>query len=271
MRVKKRSLPEGWYPGDPDDVLSRISEWRGEFPPSPPAAAGLVPHAGWFFSGSYAYRGISALKPGKTLVILGGHLGRNDPLLVQDYDGFETPLGILDCDRELIERVKEEFSPAPDEVPDNTVEIQLPLVKALHPSCSVACFRVPPSELAGRLGRFLASLARSGRELRLLASTDLTHYGPNYGFVPKGGGAAALDWVRKVNDTAFLDAVLALDEKGILDAGEGRRAACSSGAAAALAAFASELGLVPELLGYGTSFDRHPASSFVGYGVLVFR
>lgn len=273
MRVRRRTLPEGWYPSRPEEVMSRLAEWKSEFPPPsrPSAAAGLAPHAGWFFSGSYAFRAISALRPAETVVILGGHLGRNDPVLVQDFDGFETPLGPLNADRALMDGVKKEVSPFPDESADNTVEIQLPLVKAILPNCSVACFRVPPSELAVKLGRFFASLHRSGHEFVLLASTDLTHYGPNYGFMPKGTGTEALEWVRKVNDAAFLDAVLSCNAGAILETGEKGRAACSSGAAAALAVFAAELGLAPELLGYGTSYDRHPASSFVGYGALVFR
>ena len=272
MRVKRRALPEGWYPSSPAEVKAEIAEWTSRLPPSRAgAAAGILPHAGWYFSGAYAHRVLAELKAAETVVILGGHLGEAHPLLVQDFDAFETPLGNVESDLGLLGRVKKAFSPVPDEVPDNTVEVQLPLVKALHPESRVACFRVPPSNLAADLGEFLASLRREGLDFVLVASTDLTHYGPNYGFHPRGTGAAALDWVRNENDAGFLDAVKALDVERILASGVEAKAACSAGAAATAAAFAKALGLEAELLAYGTSCQKHPSPSFVGYGALVFR
>jgi AmmeMemoRadiSam system protein B len=111
-----------------------------------------------------------------------------------------------------------------------------------------------------------------GRKAVAIGSTDLTHYGPDYGFCPLGLGRKALDWVRNENDKAIIDSFLAMDGKAALLLGESRQAACSAGAAAAAISFARATGkMEPALLGYGTSADRQKGSAaieteqFVGY------
>ena len=110
-----------------------------------------------------------------------------------------------------------------------------------------------------------------GKTMVCFGSTDLTHYGPNYGFMPRGSGAAALDWVRKTNDRGFVDAALAMDIETMLDHAERNHSACSAGGAAAAAAACRALGAGRGYLAdYYTSHDIMPGDSFVGYAGIVF-
>ena len=79
-------------------------------------------------------------------------------------------------------------------------------------------------------------------------STDLTHYGPNYGFAPKGDGAEALKWVKEVNDKHFIDQALKLDGPGMLQAASQDQSACSAGGAVAAVAVATGEGARRALL-----------------------
>ncbi len=159
-----------------------------------------------------------------------------------------------------------------DRFADNTVEIHLPVVKYLFPDARLLWVRLPADASSLEFGRILAETAEGlGRRTVAVGSTDLTHYGPNYGFAPMGSGKAALAWVREVNDRAFLDAVLAFDAEGVLFRGEEKRAACSTGAVLGAMGYALSRGAsVSRLAAYGTSADCSPGPSFVGYGAVVF-
>ena len=272
MKVRRRTLPYGWYPDSERKVIENISQWEKETGEGKKSCgrAGIAPHAGWFFSGRLAWRVVSGLAPADTIVVLGGHLSPRDAPLCAGEDAFETPCGLLQADKTLRDRIAAEIGALPDDYPDNTVEVQLPLVKAAFPRARVVCLRVPPASAAEAVGKLLAGLAGEGASVAVLGSTDLTHYGPNYGFSPRGTGDEAVDWVRNVNDRNFLDAAVRRDARNIIDLGVREKAACSSGAAAGAAAFAAGLGLGGELLEYATSLDRHRSSSFVGYGAVLY-
>ena len=268
---RKMRLPAGWYAREKAAALRQFEEWERSFPASARTGrAAVAPHAGWFFSGETAWRALRRLAPTPLVAVLGGHLAPGDPILAPSEDFFETPLGELRRDEDLFRFIQDRFSPAPDHEVDNTVEIQLPIVHRLFPGCRLICLRVPPSSLAAELGAALAGYAGAGSDLTVIASTDLTHYGPNYGFMPRGSGAAAVEWVRNHNDRRFIDAALALDPAEIVRLGLETRAACSPGAAAAAAAWAAALGLSGELEAYATSLDKHSSPSFVGYAGLVY-
>jgi AmmeMemoRadiSam system protein B len=170
------------------------------------------------------------------------------------------------------------FGGSPDRYADNTVEVQLPLVRYFFPEAKILWLRFGAGIEALRAGQELAHIAGTlGRTLVVLGSTDLTHYGPNYDFSPQGLGAAALRWVREVNDAAFIQAVISGKAADILARAEADRSACSAGAVLGALGFAQVQGAsAPELLGYATSADAGGGSgpipdSFVGYGTFMFN
>jgi hypothetical protein len=265
-----------WYPADAkgvEEMLERfgVGEARGG------AVAAVAPHAGWVFSGALAAKAIAALDPGlETIAVIGGHMLKGDRIVVANEDAFDTPCGRLICDDELASRfmdeLPKELEPSGDNYVTNTIELELPFVARFFPRSRVLWIRVPPDQGAVAAGVALAKAAKAlGRSTGVVASTDLTHYGPDYGFVPKGMGAAARKWVREVNDAAFIKAVERMDVEGVLRAAEDHKAACSAGAVAAAIAFASAYGVKSgTALGYASSADVRESASFVGYAALGF-
>jgi len=113
--------------------------------------------------------------------------------------------------------------------------------------------------------------AHLGYRLSVIGSTDLTHYGPNYGFSPKGQGSEAEKWVREKNDRAVIDKMTALDGEGVINEALSSRNACCGGAAAAAIEAAKCLGAVKaQKIAYTTSLEKGGGSSFVGYAGIVF-
>jgi AmmeMemoRadiSam system protein B len=274
MKVRPRSLPPGWYPGGKEQTIRNIEEFRLSLAkPAGTAIAGVAPHAGWSFSGSIACHVFQSISTdAQTIVVVGGHLAPHSGLLAAFEQGYETPLGVLDADMELLEVLRDSCSLREDRYADNTVEIQLPLLKYLHPEARALHLRASPSAEALQLGEELASAAeRLGRNIAVVGSTDLTHYGDNYGFTPQGTGARAVKWVKEVNDRRLIDALLAMELEDALDLAGREHSACSVGGAVAAARFAERNGAARgELLEYRTSYDLSPSPFFVGYGGIIY-
>jgi AmmeMemoRadiSam system protein B len=274
MRVRKRYLPPGWYPATAKQTRDAIEQMLASVRPGPPAAcAGVAPHAGWEFSGALALGVFSRIvRSIDSIVIIGGHLGPSDGLLCAFEEGYETPLGTIEADGELLERLREKLDILEDRYADNTVEVQLPFVRAVLPGVKVLAVRASPSRDAEKLGRTLAETSRAiGRRIAVVGSTDLTHYGTNYGFEPAGSGERALKWVRDINDRRLIESLLAMDVDAAIERSLRERSACSVGGAVAAMSFAREMGCAEgKLVKYMTSHEVHPSESFVGYAAIVY-
>ena len=274
MKVRRRYLPLGWYPGAPEQIRGAIESFESSLVPDPvQGVAGVVPHAGWEFSGSVAFEVLSRISRSMdTIVIIGGHLGPADGILCAFEDAYETPLGPIEADIPLLAELRQAMTLHEDRHADNTVEVQLPFVRHLFPSARVLGMRASPSRDAETLGVTLAAVARKlKRTLAVVGSTDLTHYGTNYGFSPAGSGEAALRWVRDTNDRRFIESLLSMDFDAALQRALRERSACSAGGALAAMSFARESGIRKgSLVRYATSFDVHPAESFVGYAGILY-
>lgn len=281
MRKRERNLPRGWYPVDrktcQKEIESFLEGWSPSGLPSGKRLGGIVPHAGWYFSGRLAARVFYYLKlhsyP-QLIVLFGGHLGGEEPPRIVTEDTWETPFGEMqihtDMVKELMKRIEMKV-----ELPtsgDNTMEIQLPMIKYFFPDAKLLAVRSPSSLRAKALGEEVAKISKEeGLSLLAIGSTDLTHYGPNYGFMTKGVGRGAVEWVRKENDKGFIEAALDMDVERLLKHAEKNESACSAGAVAAAIATSKALGAIEGvLLDYYTSYDIMPDESFVGYAGIVY-
>ena len=59
MRTRERMLPVGWYPASPSACKAEIDHFIAGTTPLAPETkvyGGIVPHAGWYFSGKAAAR-----------------------------------------------------------------------------------------------------------------------------------------------------------------------------------------------------------------------
>lgn len=274
---RKEALPYGWYPRNRAAIAQALAEWT-EGLETRGAAAVVSPHAGWSFSGRLSALAIAALAESETVVVVGGHLPQGSPILYARESVFETAAGDLAADAELLKALGGELrdsgipSPVTDGYVDNSVEVLLPMVAFLQPAAKILWLRSPPhyeaKELGAALGRAASAL---GKKVTCVGSTDLTHYGPAYGFTPAGLGEKAERWVKGVNDKAFIDALLDMNCETALARAVKKGSACSAGAAVTALGFAIESGATEaRLLGYATSLEIRRDDSFVGYAAVAF-
>ncbi len=277
MRTRERMLPIGWYPASASACKAEIEKFTAGMAPLTPGTTvfgGIVPHAGWYFSGKAAarvfYLAAKALQP-QVVCIFGGHLGGNSPPLLVADEAWETPLGELPMATEFYAPLAKRLTLREEYPGDNTIEVQIPFVKYFFPNAKALALRSPHSATAIELGQAVAAVAKELKvSILAFGSTDLTHYGPNYGFSPKGYGPEAVKWVKEVNDKKFIDEALKLDGAGMLKSAAEDQCACSAGGAvAAVTAAKADGAHKGALVDYYTSYDIMPNDSFVGYAGIV--
>jgi MEMO1 family protein len=283
MQVRKATFAGSWYPDKAEDCQQEIEAFlaEGQNWAVPPGvfAGGIVPHAGWYFSGSLACNVIRYLgKAGEVdvVAVMGMHLHPGSPNLIMNAGAWETPFGALPIAEELAADLMEQF---PFDVetptafqPDNTIELQLPFIKFFMPNARILPLGVPPKAASLSIGEAVVAAAHQrGLSLKVIGSTDLTHYGRNYGLRSHGYGAEALEWVRGRNDRRIIEAMLDLDAARVINEALTHQNACCAGAAATAMTAAVALGAQnPVAVHYTTSYEKSPGDSFVGYvGILM--
>jgi len=281
MNRRKRGLPRGWYPVDKKECQREIESYIEGWSPSQlqltKGLGGIVPHAGWYFSGKLAARVLYSLKlksKVEVMVLYGGHLSTEDPPRVVTEEAWETPLGDIEIHTSFIKDLMKSIEVRKENPTsgDNTVEIQLAMMKYFFPEAKLVAIRSPLSLKAEILGKEVAEIAKkAGISILAIGSTDLTHYGPNYGFLNKGIGPASVEWVKKENDKGFIDRALKMDISGLLKHALENDSACSAGAVISAMATSKAMGAEKGmLLDYYTSYDIMPDDSFVGYAGILY-
>ena len=244
---------------------------------------GVVPHAGWTFSGRTAARVYAALHaqgtPDTVVLAAAVHGWGAQAACVYGSGAWVTPLGAIKVDEELARQVVEMAGGLIVDQPEahaaeHSIEVQLPFVQHLFPEARILPVATPPAAACIETGQVVArAIEALGRTAWAVGSTDLTHYGPRYGYAPAGPGEAGLAWARQ-NDQRLLDLVTTMQLDAILPEAEARRNACGAGAIVATIAHALTVGATRGIvLDYTTSYQVMPIGplvDLVGYGAVVF-
>lgn len=284
MGERNSDFAGSWYPGRESECRETIEDFSKSCIPCPSGTGemkgGIVPHAGWYYSGQVAFNVIKCLKDDNDpdlFIIFGRHLHPGSGNYIMAEGSWATPLGALEIAGDVAERLVSEFKfrveTSSRYEQDNTIELQLPFIKHLFPDVEILPIGAPPVPASIKIGERVAEIAEDmGKKILVLGSTDLTHYGFNYGYTPKGVGREAIDWVKEENDKKMIDLMLDMDAEGVISESLVNSNACCSGAVAAAIAAIKRMGaLKGERLIYTTSYDIRPAESFVGYAGILYH
>lgn len=244
---------------------------------------GVVPHAGWMFSGFTAAKVFKSLAAFdfETYVLLGAvHGWRGRQAAAYPAGAWKTPLGEMPIDTELLAalvKLAEDDIVVSDRAHagEHSIEVQLPFIQMFTAGAAILPIAVPPEADAIRVGQAVArAIRQAGRRAAIVASSDLTHYGLGYGSVRRGTYAQAREWMRE-NDFRIIRLIEKLDAESIQPEAAESMNACGPGALAASVAAVTELGAArARVLEYTTSADvtgETSADRAVGYVGMLFE
>lgn len=179
--MKKKSSAAGtFYPAAKEELLDLIKNFEIE-PPAYNSRAIIVPHAGYIYSGELAAKGIQHLKKeAKNVFIFApAHYERIFGCTVCEYDTFETPLGDIEVNKNLVQRVKGVCDCSTGNFAfekEHSIEVLLPLIKYFLPEAKIVpvlygCENF--KNLCGTLEHFWAD-----EDNVFVISSDLSHFYP---------------------------------------------------------------------------------------------
>ncbi len=212
---------------------------------------GIVPHAGWVFSGEVAgqvFRSIAQQTEPEVFVLFGAmHRGMAQLGGMFAEGVWRTPLGDVEVDERLAERILGGTNlierNAEVHADEHSLEVIVPFIQYLFSGAKIVPIAVPPVGKAHEIGRAVGRiLAAEQGSAVCIGSTDLTHYGPRYGFAPKGVGQEGITWAKEVNDRSIIELICGLESEAIVSEAQLRRNACGAGAVAASVAAAAQMG-----------------------------
>lgn len=258
--IRSPAVAGMFYPAQPDALREDIRHYLDAAVPSDLTSvrAIIVPHAGYVYSGpvaAAAYRLLAnQTHPPARLLIMGpSHRAWFQGVAIADVDGFRTPLGVQDVDRDYIRQISAGsrlFSTATaPHTAEHCLEVQIPFIQVVLPEAKVVPMLfgdVDPREVGDVLNQVV-----SDGDL-LIVSSDLSHYHTN-------------ETAHDI-DGHFLSALLAGDCQGVA-----RGEACGQAPALALMTVAEARGWRPHLLDYRTSGDvTGERRQVVGYAAVAY-
>jgi MEMO1 family protein len=221
--IRNPCVADQFYKGNPDQLKVQVQDLFESGPGLPKTkkwsqtiTGGIVPHAGYKYSGkiaTYFYKELAEtyltnkrfelmsnsdrIRELNTVILIGPeHAGQKPNASVYSKGNWLTPLGRVEIDTELAKTLidgaffKEDSLAHRDE---HCLEVQLPFLQFLFkeemPQILPIVFSIPfEIEICRKYGQKLAEVIKnSKKEIILLASSDLTHYGLNYNYIPFHG------------------------------------------------------------------------------------
>jgi len=209
-----------WYPGSADELNSMLDGFLAKAQPQAPAGrvvALISPHAGYQWSGPTAAFGFALLKGQsfqRVIVMAPSHSAGFAGFSVLDAEVYRTPLGEIPIDTAataVLRRLPDQRDLPNAWTDEHAVEMQLPfLQRVLKPGFKLVPILVGGESSADQqqhLADALAALADA--QTLVLVSSDFTHYGANFGYLPFADNVAK----RLRSDLAVpaTDAIVKLD------------------------------------------------------------
>jgi hypothetical protein len=262
-----------FYPADGTELARQVEacftdpRGPGELPPRHRRAdrrtlAIVVPHAGYVYSGAiaaHAYARVAAERPPQSVLVLGvDHhgMGRGATLSARPWS---IPIGPVSIDLDLLHaldhpplRVDERAQSL-----EHSIEVQLPFLDYVLPHPAFVPLQVgfAPFESLERVGTAVRE-AIAGRDVLLVASTDLSHYVP----------VATADRL----DHRAIDPILAGDARRLYDTVVGEEISmCGIAPTTVLLSALAGRPRTAELLRWGHSGEVARMRDVVGYAAIV--
>lgn len=193
-QVRTPEVAGQFYPADSTELERTVERFLEEAPQIPlegEVVALLAPHAGYSYSGSvegYSYRTLRGSSLNTVIILGAAHYFPTEEAALFDGEAYETPLGQVKVDQELI---RELLKATPLFVVnkkahqrEHSVETQIPFLQKTLDSFQVVPIVIGISQLSTyrQIGEAMARVIQQqetrGKKVLIVASSDLSHY-PN--------------------------------------------------------------------------------------------
>lgn len=207
---RKTSVAGYFYPSEKEEIISFIQNNELHTEKSS-ACAVIVPHAGYVYSGATAVRTLSQINIPDTVILIGpNHTGYGVSLSVWPEGEWETPLGDMKTDDEVIDRLCESGIFVRDtaaQVREHSLEVILPIIKYYNPQAKIVCItmKFASPEIFSEASDAI-NLAIDGKKILLVISSDFNHFENTS--VTEKKDTLAIESLLKMDETTLYNRIL---------------------------------------------------------------
>ena len=194
--VRPSALAGSWYEGTKEALEKQVKGYLASAKAPADAmrrvGALVAPHAGYRYAGRSqgdCYKTVEGARYDRVIILGPSHHTGFRGISIAPVTHYQTPLGEVPLDLDLVKEMQalpifRADLPAAAHGREHSIEIQLPFLQA-----AIGAFRLVPI-LVGEIGPRERNVAATALRTRLddrtllVASSDFTHYGERFGFLP---------------------------------------------------------------------------------------
>jgi len=181
--VRHPVVAGAFYPGGKMQLEQELAEMIQPIEPRRSVIGLISPHAGYIYSGFCAGKGFGQIIIPDTVIIIGvNHHGIGQPYAVDGHDAWHTPLGRVEIDSGLRDRLTKDSeifvvdSSAGSR--EHSLEVQVPFIQYINPGAKILPITISSVNISTLIkgGREIAALINEFKNILMVASTDMSHY-----------------------------------------------------------------------------------------------
>jgi MEMO1 family protein len=198
-----------FYGGHPGQLAEEVAHFTYKATMRSKIIGALSPHAGLMYSGNVAGPLYSSIVMPETFIILGpNHSGSGPNMAVMSSGEWLIPTAVFNIDNELAASMLENMPMLTEDsqahASEHSIEVQLPFMAYAADKIKivpVVCGHVSLEDCAAAGKGIAAAIKKTGRDVVIIASSDMSHY--------------VVDAVAREKDGLAIKKILDLDPEGL--------------------------------------------------------
>lgn len=200
-----------FYDSDPGTLSHVVALMVDEGAQRQKALGIISPHAGFMYSGRVAGAVYSRIEMPEAFVLLGpNHTGRGAAVSIVSEGSWQIPTGSFEVDNELAQSIMLHSPVVTEDASahayEHSLEVQLPFIAHFRADARIVPITIMrmTSEEMKALGLGIAAAVReTGRDVLVVASSDMSHY--------------VSDSEARTKDHLAIDKILGMDPEGLYE------------------------------------------------------
>ena len=217
MDVRNPVVAGRFYPGDRTALQEELKSYLIKRQKIKNPFAIIAPHAGYVYSGKTAGMTYASVDvPDVVIVMCPNHTGLGYPISLHPAQSWNTPLGPINVDTEILKKIKQELPQAEfdtdAQLKEHSLEVQVPFIQMCNPNAKIVPLTLAgmPFGIIQKLGAVLSEIiiqeeSRTGIRPLIVASSDMTHFESVKSAKEKD--MLAIEQIKKFNTKGFIDVI----------------------------------------------------------------
>lgn len=185
--LRKPSVAGYFYPSDSTELFEDVRNYTKSTMTEKSAIGIVSPHAGYMYSGQVAGKIFSTVKVPETVIVIGpNHTGMGSDAAIVCSGKWLIPGAEIEINSEIATALLKNFNDLEEDTiahsREHSLEVQLPFLYYKNKNFKLVpvCISYHNFNFCNELGKSIGEIIKkSGKDVLIVASSDMTHYEPH--------------------------------------------------------------------------------------------